>query len=205
MVKTWNIGRHFLMGHGVLMLCLGIALCLLGSLMADPSLDTLGYTTAVVLTALGLLISVGYLEVMEYRAGQRRLANLYLLAGALSIACWLIFWLIQSAPTDLRLLVLLAGLHGLFWGLWYVRLADHFQAYARKAVVLSVLAATTASIGIILATQSQPSKLSAVTAVACYMMFIGIEILLTTLYLYRECGKGGELLSESSPKGNETA
>jgi hypothetical protein len=200
MVKTWNVGRHFLMGHGVLMLCLGIALSLIGSLMADPLFDALGYTMAVVLTALCLLISGGYLGVVENRAGQRRLADIYLLAGALSIYCWLIFWLIQSAPMDLRLLVLLAGLHGLFWGLWYVRLALHFQAYARKAVVLSVLAATTSFIGIILATQSQLSKLSAVTVVACYMTFIGIQILLTTAYLYRECGTGGELLPESSPK-----
>src|ERR1035437_10830119 len=112
MVKTWNVGRHFLMGHGVLMLCLGIALCFLGSLMADPLLDALGYTMAVVLTALCLLISGVYLEVLENRAGHRRLAGVYLLAGALSIACWLLFWLFQSAPTDLRLLVLLAGLYG---------------------------------------------------------------------------------------------
>lgn len=200
MVKTWNVGRHFLMGHGVLMLCLGIALCLLGSLMADPSLDASGYTVAVALTALCLLLSGGYLGVVEYRAGQRRLANIYLLAGALSIACWLIFWLFQSAPTDLGLLVLLAGLHGLFWGLWYVRLALHFQAYKRKALVLSVLAATTSSVGIILATHSQPSNLSAVTVVACYMTSIGIQILLTTAYLYRECGAGGELLPERSPE-----
>ena len=200
MVKTWNVGRHFLMGHGVLMLCLGIALCFLGSLMADPSFDALGYTIAVVLTALCLLISGVYLGVLENRAGHRRPVGIYLLAGALSIACWLIFWLIQSVPTDLRLLVLLAGLHGLFWGLWYVRLALHFQAYARKAVLLSVLAATTSSLGIILATQSQLSKLSAVTAVACYTMFIGIQILLTTMYLYRECGTEGELLSGSSPQ-----
>lgn len=182
------------------MLCLGIALSLLGSLMADPLHDALGYTMAVVLTALCLLMAGVYLGVLANRPHQCRPVAFYLLAGALSIACWLIFWLIQSAHLDIRLLILLAGLHGLFWGLWYVRLAFHFQAYARKAVVLSVLAATTSSIGIILATQSQLSKLSAVTAVACYMTFIGIQILLTTLYLYRECGIGEELLPESSPE-----
>lgn len=200
MVKTWNVERHFLMGLGVLTLCLGIALSSLGSLMANPRLDELGYTTTVVLTALCLLITGVYAEMLANRTRHGRPVANYLLVGAFSIACWLIFWLIQSTSLDIRLLVLLAGLHGLFWGLWYLRLSLHFQAYARKAVVLSVLAATTSSLGIILATQSQLSRLTAVTAVACYMTFIGIQLLFTTVYLYRECGAGGELLSESSPK-----
>lgn len=198
MVKTWNLGRIFLMGPGVLMLCLGMALFSLGSLMANPMLDKLGYTMTVVLTALCLLIAGVYLWVLENRARHRHPVPIYLLVGAFSIVCWLIFWLIQSAPLDIRLLVLLAGLHGLFWGLWYVRLALHFQAYAKKAVVLSVLAATTSSMGIILATQSELTQLSAVTVVACYMTFIGIQILLTTVYLYRECSTGGELLHEGN-------
>jgi hypothetical protein len=200
MVKTGKVGRNLLMGHGVLMLCLGMALFSLGSLMTNPMLDELGYTITVVLTALCLLITGVYLGVLANRARHRRPVAIYLLIGALSTACWLIFWLIQSAPLDIRLLVLLAGLHGLFWGLWYMRLAFHFQAYPRKAVVLCVLAGTTASLGIILATQSQLSKLSAVTAVACYAMFIGVQILLTTAYLYRECETEGELLPGSSPQ-----
>jgi hypothetical protein len=202
MVKTGKVGRNLLMGHGVLMLCLGVALSSLGSLMTNPMVDELGYTVAAVLTALCLLIAglIVYLGVLANKASHRRPVAIYLLVGALSTACWLIFWLILSVPLDIRLLVLLAGLHGLFWGLWYMRLAFHFQAYPRKAVVLCVLAGTTSSLGIILATQSQLSKLSAVTAVACYTMFIGVQILLTTAYLYRECETEGELLSGSSPQ-----
>ena len=205
MVRTWKVGRHCLMGHGVLMLCLGIALCSLGSLMTNPMVDESGYTVAVVLTALCLLITglIAYLGALANRARHLRQVAIYLLVGAFSIACWLIFWLIQSAPVDIRLLVLLAGLHGLFWGLWYVRLAFHFQAYPRKAAVLCVLAGTTSSLGIILATQSQLTEINAVTAVACYTMFIGVQILLTAAYLYRECETAGELLSGSSPKRNE--
>ena len=190
MAMKWDVGRHFLIGHGVFMVSLGIALNVFGFFMADPYLSALGYTMAVVLTVLGLLIPGVYLGVLENREGHRRPAKIYLLVGTFSIACWLIFWLIQSAPTDLRLLELLAGLHGLFWGLWYVRLALHFNTYARQAVVLSVLAAATSSIGLILATQSQMTQLGAVTAVACYMTFIGMQILFTAVYLHRKCGRG---------------
>jgi hypothetical protein len=202
MLRTWKVGRH-LMGPGVLMLCLGTALYSLASLMTNPMLDELGYTMAVALTALCLLITGVYLGVRANRARHFRQVAIYLLVGEFSIACWVIFWLIQSAPLDIRLLVLLAGLHGLFWGLWYVRLAFHFQAYRRKSVVLFVLAGTTSSLGIILATQSPLSKISAVTAVACYAMFLGVQILLTSVFLYRDCDTSGELLAGDSPKRNE--
>ncbi len=189
LVRTWNVGRHFLMGHGVLMLCLGMVLSSLGSLMTNPVFGQVGYTVAVGLTAVCLLIAglVAYRGELKHGEFPRRRIAVFALAGALSIACWLIFFKFQSGTVDIRFLVLLAGFHGLFWGLWYMRLAFHFQAYSRKAVVLCVLAGTTTTLGIILATQFHLSEISAVTAVACYAMFIGIQILLTTLYVYRDC------------------
>ncbi len=185
MIRTWKVGRHSLLGHGELMLCLGVALFFLVGFMANSTHDEFGYTMAVVLAALCLLIAGVCYVVQERRERHRPPIAMYLLVGSGSIACWSIFWMIHSAPLDIPILVLLAGLHGLFCGLWYLRLAFHFQAYPKKAVVLCVLAGATSSLGIILATQSQLSNLSAVTAVACYTMFIGVQILLTAPYLHQ--------------------
>lgn len=203
MVKTLTVGRHFLLAQGALMLCLGMALSALGSVMANPTFDELGYAIAVVLTSLSLLITSAYLVLLASRSRLHRPIAIYLLAGALCIVCWLSFWLIQSVPFDPPLLLaLLAGLHGLILGLWYLRLAFHFQVYPRKAASLCVLAATTSFLGIVLATQPQLSKLGAVTAFACYAMFIGAQILLTTGYLYRECATEDELQPAVSPTKN---
>ena len=169
------------------MLCLGMTLSALGSVMANPLHTESGYALAAALTALCLLIAGVYLAVTETRARLRRSAAIYLLVGVPPIVCWMIFWLIQSASSDIRLLVMVAGMHGLFWGLWYLRLAFRFQSHSVKAVLLCILGATTSCLGVVLATQSDLSKLGAVTAVACYVTFIGIQILLTAAFLYREC------------------
>jgi hypothetical protein len=182
-----KVGSNSLAGQGVLMLCLGMALSALGSVMANPLHAELGYGLAAVLTSLCLLVAVIHLGVLEVREGSRRPVAIYLLAAGSSITCWLIFWLAQSASADIRFLGILAGLHGLFWGLWYVRLAIRFQSYAAKAVVLCFLAASTSCVGIILATWPELTKLSSVTVVACYLSFIGTQILLTAAFLHREC------------------
>ena len=186
MVNAWKVGSSSLAGHGVLMLCLGMALSTLGSVMANPTHADVAYALASVLTSLCLLIAIVYLGV-ETRARSRHSMAIYLLAAGTSIACWFSFWLIQSASAEIRLLAMLAGLHGLFWGVWYVRLAFRFQSYTAKAVVLSALAATTSFMGIILSTWSELSRVSSVTAVACYVTFLGIQILLTAAFLHREC------------------
>jgi hypothetical protein len=67
--------------------------------MTNPMLDELGYTMAVVLTALCLVITGVYLVVLANASHHRQVAT-YLLVGEFSIACWVIFWLIQSAPLE---------------------------------------------------------------------------------------------------------
>jgi len=176
------------------MLSLGMGLSTLGSLMSNPLQADLGYALASVFSALIVLIAGAYLGVLEARARLRRSAAIYLLVGVPPIACWLIFWLLQSASSDIRLLNLIAGIHGLFWGLWYLRLAFHFQSHSAKAVVLCILGSITSGIGIIIATQSDLSKIAAVTTVACYMTFVGIQILLTAAFLHRECREENEFV-----------
>jgi hypothetical protein len=175
--------------NGVLLIGLGTALCALGSLMAKPINERPGYALAEVLAALCLLIVGVSVGLRENPMLPGRPGTVYLAAGASSLVCCLIFWLIQSASVDLRLLGILAGLHGLFWGTWYMRLAFQFQSNSIKQLTLAALAATTSSLGIILATRPGLSKLGSVTAVGCYMIILGLQLYLTSAFLYREFAK----------------
>src|ERR1700748_454349 len=127
MTAALELKSKSLTNNGVLMIGLGTALCGLGTLMARPINEQLGYLSAEVLTALCLVIVCVSIGMREDRSFPRVLSSVYLAAGAVSIVCCLIFWLVQSASADLRLLGILAGLHGLVWGAWYLRLAFQFQ------------------------------------------------------------------------------
>lgn len=194
MAKALTIGRRYMTGHGALMLCVGLATCTLASLMASSKFAELGYAIAVVFSASCLLIVGIYLGALVLAERSRHPIAHYLIVGLLSIACWLAFWLLGSASTDLRLLTLLAGMHGVVWSLWYVRLAFHLKAFPRKAALLSFLAATTSFLGISLATESELTQLSAAALAAYYTMIIGIGILLTRVYFHCELRIEGRLL-----------
>lgn len=185
MVKGWKVGHRFLIGHGIFALCLGMALCSLGSFMTRPGAEAFGYILAVFLTVMCLLgqTLVGCIGMLANGTCRRREFSIYFWVGVFSVVFWLAFWLDRLAPLDI--LVLLAGLYGLFWSMLYVGLALHLQTYPEKAGMLCVLARTTSAIGIILSTQSNLSDVSAVTAVACYITWIGIQTLLTAPYLFR--------------------
>lgn len=86
MVKRLRVRRPFLMGNGVLMLCLGMALCSLGTVMANPVYDELGYAIAVALTVLCFVAPHVYLKMPANGAGHSRPATIYLLIGASSLA-----------------------------------------------------------------------------------------------------------------------
>jgi hypothetical protein len=157
--------------------------------MSKPEFGGLGYGIAVAISASSLMI-------VTINLGRRLLAERsnpdianYLIVGLLSIACWSAFWVIESVPTDLRLLTLLVGMHGVVWSLWYVRLAFRLKALPRKAALLCILAATTSFLGIAIATEPELTQLSAVSIAAYYAMYIGIQIFLTTIYFYREFEK----------------
>jgi hypothetical protein len=188
MARTSRVGRSYLVGNGASTLILGMSLFALASAMANPAFDKICYAVAVILVASSLLINGLYHGIQASGKRLDRSTAVYFIACAISVACWLIFWLIQSASTDMRLLSLLAGLQGLFWSLWYIRLALRIQASNRKAAMLCTLAATTSFLGIVLSTQSHLSTLASVTEVACFTAFIGVQILLTAIYLFRECG-----------------
>jgi hypothetical protein len=183
MLKFWS---NSLTKHGVLMIALGTTLCALGSLMVRPVREEIGYVVAAALTAFCLLTAWLSLGIRPRMKVSRRPSPRYLAVGAASIVCSLLFWLFQSASIDLRVLGILAGLVGLLWASWYMRLAYQFQSSSIKAAMLCGLAATTSSIGIIVATRSGLSKLSSVTAVGCYLIVLGVQIYLTAAFLHRE-------------------
>jgi len=183
MLKFWS---NALTRHGVLMIAFGTALCALGSLMVRPVREQMGYAVAAALTALCLLTAWLSLGIRKNTTVPKRLSRVYLMGGVVSIVCSLIYWLVQSASIDLRVVGILAGLVGLLWASWYMRLAYQFQSSTFKAAILCGLAAMTSSIGIIVATRSGLSKLSSVTAVGCYLIVLGAQIYMTAAFLHRE-------------------
>jgi len=170
-----------ILGHGLLMVCLGVALLCAGSIMSDPVFVAPGYDAAIALTVLGLLVPGVFFWFLPQRISRRSQMIVNLVVGSSLIGCWFILWLLQSGPSDVLFLVQLAGLHGVLWSMWYMKLAFTFQENSKKAPFLCVLAATTSFPGIILAIQSTISKF-----IAWYALFIGMQILLTYTYLYRE-------------------
>jgi hypothetical protein len=173
-----------LIEHGVLMVGQAIVLSVLGSFISNSPNFELGYKIATTATALGLLIPSALFLISSRRVRQTQPIGIPLLAAVSVLAYWFVFWILQGAPSGLPAIVLVAGLHGSFWASWYIRLAFIFQDDTRKAALFSVLAASTATHGIVLGTQSELSKLSAVTAVAWFSLFIGIQILLVAAYLH---------------------
>ena len=179
-------GRDYSAVYGGLMIGLGTALGVLGSMMSNPLREQVAYASATILTALCLLVAIFFLGIPESRTLPRHFVRVHLLAGALSIVCCLVYWLLQSAFIDLHLLGILAALHGLFWGAWYMRLAFHLRTSFIKALVLCTLAATTSSFGIVLATRPGVTRFSCVTLVGCYTMGLGILIFVTAAFLHRQ-------------------
>ena len=95
MGRIWKVGTPLVMGHGVFLLCLGMALCSLGSFMTNPKVEALGYMVAVFLTAICLLgqAIVACIRVLANGTWHRREFYIYILVGLFAIACWLVFWL----------------------------------------------------------------------------------------------------------------
>lgn len=171
------------------MIVMGTTVCAIGSLMAKPTREELGYVLAAALIAMCLLITLLSLGSRTQWVPQRRLLPTYLVGGASLIVCCIISWLIQPGLLDIRVIGILAGLLGLAWGSWHMKLAFHFQSNSFQACTISVLAAATSSFGILLATRAGSSKLTAVISVGCYMIVLGVQVYLTAAFLHREVAR----------------
>jgi hypothetical protein len=176
MLRIWRTNSNHVLDYGLLMLGLGTLLFSAEPLMCNPALADFGYRLATALTILCLLVPAVHIAILTSTSSRRQIAQ-YLLMVEVTLACWLAYWQLQSAPLDLRFLLLLAGLHGVVWGLWLVGLAFRFHLYQGTSITLCILAASTSALGVILATQSALTKISAVTIMACYATYIGLEML----------------------------
>ena len=194
MLNASKVGSPSLVAYGVLTICLGMALSATGTFMTNPMREELGYLLAEVFTGLCLVIASVFVGVLRARIHSTRNVATYLLAWTLSVACWFVCWILQPSTEDFPLLLSLAGLHGLFWGLWCVGLAMDFRSLRSRAAVLCLFGGTTCSIGIILATRSGVGRLSAVTAASCYMLFLGVQTLVTAALLHRQPVKDSVLV-----------
>ena len=175
--------------HGVLMIAFGTLVCALGSLMARPVREQMGYILAVALTAACLLIAYRSLGIFTSNAIPQGLTRIYLAGGLLSIVSCVVFWLVEPGGLDLRVLGILTALLGLFWGSCYMRLAFDARGNALQSGMFSILAATTSSLGIIVATRSGLSKFGEVTADGCYLILLGVQVYLTAVFLHREVAR----------------
>lgn len=184
MVSAWRLKRDHVTANGVLMLALGTALFTTEPLLTNPKLEHFGYDLDVILTSLFLLIAVTQLAMLAKHSSRFQL-GIYLLFTEFLAACWLLLWVARSVPLDLRFLVVLAGCHGVFWGLWLVKLAHQLRSSRMKATLLAVFAGITSAIGMIIATQPSLTRLTAVTLVSCYLLYIGVSILTLDLVFYR--------------------
>ncbi len=193
MLFVQRIRKPSLTPFGAMAICIGMALSLVGTLMADPENEAVGYISAEVLTGVCLLIGGALLVATYTRLGSSRTKAIHLVALTASIAAWFVCWLLRSTSGDLPLLLSLAGLHGLIWGLWCIGLALYSGSSSLKASLFCMLGSSTCSIGIILATHAGVSKTEAVTASACYMAFLGAQALLVSLLLLRNSMRYPEL------------
>ena len=175
--------------HGVLMIVLGTFVCALGTFMAKPAWEDLGYVLAAALTTACLVTSVRSIGIIRARALPNSLLRVYLAGGASSIACCMIFWLVQPSRLDVHVVGILVAVLGLFWASCYMRLAFYFRANVIQSGLLSILAAFTCSVGIILASRAGLSKLGVVTASGCYMIVLGAQVYLTAAFLHLQVAR----------------
>jgi len=186
MLNSAKVGSPSLIAYGVLTICLAMVLSASGTFMTDPIREELGYLLAEVFTGICLVVASVFVGVMRARFQSTRDVAIYLSAWTLSVVAWFVCWQLAPATDDFPLLLSLVGLHGLFWGLWCVGLALDIRTLRARAAILCTLGGITCSVGIILATRSGMGRLGAVTAAACYLLFLGTQTLLTAALLHRQ-------------------
>ena len=184
MVREAKVHTTVLIVQGVLMIGLGLALFWVSSTMTNILFEAAGCIVAVLLTAACLLL-VGVVDCiagLTIRKGHRRELHFYLFFGATSMIAGLFFWF--SPWGSVQILAVLAGLQGLFWGVWDLRLASHLQDHHRERRALRIMGGITLALGLLLVAAMELSSRGALLLLATYFTYIGIHILMIGLYIY---------------------
>jgi hypothetical protein len=184
------------MRSGVGMLGLGTVLLALGAIQSAHGANAWMMATASVLVSVGMLLPLGWMGVTSRMPATRMsLAGILLAAGVFFLAyrsfpatVWIMLpsgGLGVSNPGTVWITLPAAGM-GILWSLWLLRLALSVQHEKGKARLLVLASGWTATLGILLAVQSDLSRFTAITAAACFALWIGVQILMSIPLLYRE-------------------
>lgn len=196
----WRFTRKAVAVDAGIMLLLGTILFLFEPGMTNPTMEKDSYRVGIALTALCLVLAGTRLNRLISGASKKsRLLQLLLMESL--IACWVALWIMRGAPLDLRIILLLAGLHGILWGVWLLNLALQLRKLAIKAAMISILAATTSAAGLIIAAQSSLTTTTAFTVMACYTTYVGLELISLEWCLYLDLDE----TDESPSRGKDTA
>ena len=95
----------------------------------------------------------------------------------------LFFWFSQWG--SVQILVTLAGIQGLFWGVWDLRFASHLKDHPRERRALRILGGIALGLGLLLVAGMELSSRGALALLAGYVTYIGIHVLMVGLYIYR--------------------
>lgn len=167
------------------MVALGLALFWVRSTMTNILFEATGCVVAVLLTAAGLLL-IGVIDAiggLALHRGHRRELRFYLFFAALAMSIGLFLWV--SPFGSVQLLAVLAGLQGLIWGGWDLRLASHLRDHPRERRALRVLGVITFVLGLLLVIGMEFTSQGALLLLGMYVTYIGVHILLIGLYIYR--------------------
>ncbi|MES2222242.1 MAG: hypothetical protein V4587_14905 [Acidobacteriota bacterium] len=184
MVREAKIHTTVLVGQGILMIFLGLALFWVRSTMTNVLFEATGTVVAVLLTAAGLLL-IGVIDAIGGLAlhhGHRRELHFYLFFAALAMIAGIFFWL--SPWGSVQLLAVLAGLQGLIWGAWDLRFASHLSDHPRERRALRFMGIITLSLGVLLVLAMALTSRGALFLLSTYVIYIGIHILLIGMYIY---------------------
>ena len=185
MARMTTLDSDSLLKHGVTMIALGTAVSALGSLMARPIHEQLGYVLAAMLLGAGLLYALRTQGLRGMRELPRRLITAYIAIGLLMV-CYMAASAIQGGSLEMRLVGLLAGLLALFWASRYLALATTLQALSPQAIGMCAVAAANSAFGVILATRTEPNRLGVVSMAGCYVILLGLQVYMTAVLLHRE-------------------
>jgi hypothetical protein len=183
MVRKLEAQTVVLIIQSLLITCLGLALLWIRSTMTNLLFEVAGCITAVLLTAAGLLL-IGALDLvggLAIRKGHRRELHLYLFLGATSMIAGLVFWF--SSWGSVQILACLAGLQGLFWGVWDLRMASHLRDHPRERTALRILGFITLVLGCLLVVGMEQSSRTALVLLGLYSTYIGIHVFLIGVYV----------------------
>ncbi len=184
MLTTKRVISDSLLKHGALMIVLGTGVCALGSLMAKPVHEQVGYVSAAVFLTAGLVIALLSPGLRSLSALPRLLANTYAAIASLMV-CYLAVQGYRVGSFELPMVGLITALLALCWGFRYISLACTFPSYSPQAYGLCALAAADSSFGVILASRTGLGKLGIVTMAGCYVIALGIQVYLTAVLLHR--------------------